>query len=787
MLAIVAAGCSAADSLIVPGLEPPVTLTATPLNMTGIRLDWTPGNTADLDRYRLERRTNFRGKFEFLVEALPGDLVYFDTGLQPETSYGYRIVAVNREGQRSESSTIAGAQTAPLSSLKVETNLGGGTDPRVADPNGYRVLVQGARDTTFEIGTIDGTTITPLPPGEYTITLDDVLPTCTVTNGLTRQVTVVDTGLVTRAGVSFTAACADPSKGRIVAQVSVAGDSVDPDGYLVRYAGIITGDTLPAIGETRVSGSGGLAAFADLRPGDYQFSLDDVELPCLVNGPGTADVQVHPLSADTVQFAVTCPNKGGGNPGAPLVLRQHWNPQTAAKGQTVDLEVAVDLSGLAGKSVGVLQANVRFDQAVLTFQSASAPVGSLFGPPTVNSSTPGKLTWLSVSAVASQPGGVLPVATFRFAVAGAGGNTTATRTQIELVFDLSGTEDLATLFRVVEDTFTVGTGGGGGNQQPTAQAGGPYSGTAGSAISFSSAGSSDPDGSIASYNWVFGDGATSTQANPTHSYAVAGSFTATLTVTDNQGATASDQAAVTVAGAGGGNQAPVANAGGPYSGTAGAAISFSSAGSSDPDGSIATYSWDFGDGGNSTQQNPTHSYAAAGGYTATLTVTDNLGATGSAQGAVTVTGGSTTPLAWTSSFGGFEQVLGTYPLIITLNLTSDIPETTGPEALGSYSVDSLVWDPAVLEYHSLAFGSGGGSFNTTNATGGCKCKLVFNGSPTTNTGVVTVATVRFRPVGSPGASTTTRTSLGPVLSTPALGSFNYRSRIQLVEGSLTLP
>jgi PKD repeat protein len=786
-MALAVGGCSASDSLIVPGLEPPVTVTATALNMSGVRLDWTPGAVADLDRYHVERRTDFRGSFEFLAEVTPADRVYFDTGLEPGTFYGYRIVAVNREGQRSEPSTVAGARTAPLPGLRVETDLGGSTDPSVADPNGYRVSVSGPLDTSFTIGTIDQRTISPLPPGDYTVTLQDILSTCTVNGGESRQLTVVDTGLVTRAGVTFTSACVDPSRGRVVAQVTVDGDSVDPDGYLAAYAGIIPGDTTPVTGGATVPGGGGGAAFAALRPGDYQISLEDVEAPCAINGAGTADVQVHPLSSDTVRFAVICPEKGGGNPGAPLVLRELWNPQTAPTGQTVDLEVAVDLSGLAGKTVGALQANFRFDPAVLTFASATAPAGSVFSPPTVNSSVPGAITWLTVSAVPSQPGGVLPVAAFHFTVAGSAGATTATRSQIELVADLTGAEDLLSLFRVQEDTFTVGSGGGGNNQSPTAQAGGPYSGTAGSAISFSSTGSGDPDGSIASYGWSFGDGTTSALANPTHSYAASGSYTATLTVTDNQDAQGTDQAAVTVTGAGGGNQQPVAAAGGPYSGVAGTAISFSSAGSSDADGTIASYSWDFGDGGRSTQPNPTHTYATAGGYTATLTVTDNLGASASDQGAVTVTAGSGTPFTWTSAFGAFEQVLGTYPLTMTLNLTSDIPETTGPEGLGSFVVDSLVWDPAVLEYHSLAFGSGGGSFNTTNATGGCKCKLVFSGNPTNNTGLVTIATVRFRPVGAAGASSTTRTSLGPVLSTPALGSFNYRSRIQVVEGTITLP
>ncbi|OLF12745.1 glycosyl hydrolase [Actinophytocola xinjiangensis] len=77
------------------------------------------------------------------------------------------------------------------------------------------------------------------------------------------------------------------------------------------------------------------------------------------------------------------------------------------------------------------------------------------------------------------------------------------------------------------------------------------SGAAPLAVQFSSAGSTDPDGGPLRYAWAFGDGGTSTAANPAHTYTANGEFTATLTVTDETGATASASVRITV-----GNTAP---------------------------------------------------------------------------------------------------------------------------------------------------------------------------------------------------------------------------------------
>jgi PKD repeat protein len=165
----------------------------------------------------------------------------------------------------------------------------------------------------------------------------------------------------------------------------------------------------------------------------------------------------------------------------------------------------------------------------------------------------------------------------------------------------------------------------------------PTSGDIPLAVAFDGSASYDPDptGSVASYAWAFGDGGTATGASATHTYTTAGTYTATLTVTDDLGATGSKSATITAMGP---NAAPTAKiTTNKTSGYAPLAVNFSGTGSSDSDGAIASYSWTFGDGGTSTAAAVAHTYSAVGTYTATLKVTDNLGATATTTVKITVT------------------------------------------------------------------------------------------------------------------------------------------------------
>ena len=177
------------------------------------------------------------------------------------------------------------------------------------------------------------------------------------------------------------------------------------------------------------------------------------------------------------------------------------------------------------------------------------------------------------------------------------------------------------------------------NQPPLAMpSASPLSGEAALPVEFSSAGSNDPDGTIDSYAWIFGDGSSDSSAAPNHVYTLSGNYTAYLTVTDNDGDTHTDSVAITVLEPVP-NQVPVALISAiPTSGETPLVVSFDGSMSSDSDGPIVSWEWDFGDGSaNASGISISHTYTAVGSYTAWLTVTDNDGDSASEAELITVT------------------------------------------------------------------------------------------------------------------------------------------------------
>ncbi|MFZ4814985.1 MAG: PKD domain-containing protein [Phototrophicaceae bacterium] len=179
-------------------------------------------------------------------------------------------------------------------------------------------------------------------------------------------------------------------------------------------------------------------------------------------------------------------------------------------------------------------------------------------------------------------------------------------------------------------------------------------------------------GQISQYVWDFGDGATSTSANPTHSYATQGSFTVTLNV-QGPGGTDSDTLTVNAV-------EPIAEpiAAFTYSvvdDDTGLTLQFTS----QSEGEELNHAWEFGDGNTSSEQSPQHTYSAAGTYQVKLTVSNDGGAT-TTQQSITVEAPEPPPPALSAAFTT-NPTSGTAPLTVIF----DSSASTG-------NVSSFLWD-----------------------------------------------------------------------------------------------
>ncbi|HLC47488.1 MAG TPA: S8 family serine peptidase, partial [Candidatus Norongarragalinales archaeon] len=174
------------------------------------------------------------------------------------------------------------------------------------------------------------------------------------------------------------------------------------------------------------------------------------------------------------------------------------------------------------------------------------------------------------------------------------------------------------------------------NQPPVANAGSDKvvtdsDGTSAESVTLDGSASYDPDGAIVNYEWKDGSTVLGTSAILISSFTI-GMHNVILSVTDNEGATASDEVLVTV----NANSPPVANAGPDKNAYVGDAIGFDGSTSTDSDGSLVSYGWDFGDGFTASGASVVHAYSAIGTYIVTLTVTDNGGATAQDTAIVTI-------------------------------------------------------------------------------------------------------------------------------------------------------
>jgi PKD repeat protein len=544
-------GCTSGGDLATTPTDELPALSLEVLGQHSIRLQWTAAGTSII---RLERRVNLQGDFaEITGDLRRAQTSYVDDGLEPDTFYGYRLIGVDPFGDKTGVSPAVGGRTAPPSGIQLSLSTQPPAPPSV-DADGYELTIAGPTDTVRQPVDVNTTLLlSPLAPGAYRLTLSGLAPQCAGADSLTRTATVTDQGTETVQQVAIAVQCRNPERGQATAVLTTSGELPDPDGFDVELAGLASDATLADservyLQRKQVGGPGGTVSFPDLRPGTYAFTVSGLAANCTVHGPQQVSFDVALLDDVQQAFSIDCPDPSAGS--RPFALRPTWVPAAAPAGTAVALELVLDLTARASQAVAAFETQIHVPTGVLRYDStAAADLPSVFA----NQPQPGLLL-VSGFTTATAPMGQVKLARVWFTVVGGNGETAITQTTHSNTVGADGTTFLDPEIRTIEGTFTVGAGGGGGggNQAPQAHANGPYSGTTGAAISFSAAGSTDLDGSIASYAWTFGDGASGTGASPTHSYAAAGSYTATLTVTDNLGLTASATAAVTVTDGGGG-------------------------------------------------------------------------------------------------------------------------------------------------------------------------------------------------------------------------------------------
>lgn len=227
-----------------------------------------------------------------------------------------------------------------------------------------------------------------------------------------------------------------------------------------------------------------------------------------------------------------------------------------------------------------------------------------------------------------------------------------------------------------------------------------------------------------------------------------------------------------------GNVAPTAN----FTFTTNGLSAIFTDSSSDSDGSLTSWAWDFGDGGSSTQQNPSHTYAAGGSYTVTLTVTDNGGATNTVGKPVTVASSTFTITPSSSGHGAIS------------------PDT--PQSVTSGATQTFLLTPAT-GYHildvtgSCPAGTLSGSNYTTGAvTADCSVIANFAANPPHHLAVAPVANVRqgdrlgsvtVSIVDADGNVITTDSTSQITLTTTACGSSVTLGQATVVAGVASFP
>lgn len=601
---------------------------------------------------------------------------FTDTGLANNRSYSYTVVVSDPWGNAvtspSVSVTTASSGTSPLSlyaqtvladspanywrmddtssSLTSWTAATNGTSSGVArgiggvtpgDPN-TAMTFTGSSSSYARSGATEAATDTVSVEAWFrttTTTGGKIVGMGTATSGSSgshdRHVWMADDGTVSfgvypqrTKVVTSQAAYNDGAWHHVVATLGVTGQRLYLDGALVAHdPGVISaqqplsaywrigGDTLA--GWTPVATSGYFAGSID-EVATYNTILtpEQVALHHVIGSTGEPPNQLPTaaFTAATERLTVALDGATSADPDG-TVASWAWDlgDGTTAEGATV-------AHTYTEPGTYAVTLTVTDDDGATA--TATQEVTVITGLPTAQLAlTADRLTVAVDASASSDPDGTLTGYAWTFGDGSTGTGATAQHTYAApgtYTVGLTVTDDDGQVATASQDV-TVGTG------EPVADF---TATTARRDVTLDATTSSDPDGEIVDWEWDLGDGTTLSGQTATHTYAEPGTYTVTLTVTDDDGqeATATRDVVISLVD-------PVA----AFTSTATRLVAaFDAATSSDADGTIVSWDWDFGDGATATGPTVERTFTAPGTYTVTLTVTDDDGRTGTTSQDVTV-------------------------------------------------------------------------------------------------------------------------------------------------------
>ncbi|HKV36831.1 MAG TPA: phospholipase D-like domain-containing protein [Pyrinomonadaceae bacterium] len=506
-------------SFTVPGTGPtpaaPTGLMATASGSNRIDLTW--GNVADELGYRIERSLNSGSGFQDIGSTNADVTSFQDTGLNPGTTYFYRVLAFNNGGPSAFSNTASATTQAGSSPPPPGVLLTDDFNNNSLDLSKWTITqITGSQDANVSVSeATQRLNVGPLPQGASGFHF----------NGLTSNLAYD----FTNAFVYMSVMTPPPAGSTAEMRLSVAGANSPATNV---YRIIILGSNVKL---QKVIGG----------------TASNVIPPFAYNGTSMKFMRIrHDSGSGNVIFETAPASAGDANvPGTWTVKYQepwvNWNGSSGVQLTNVKFEVRIGTATPDPVASGTL--------AIDNFQ-AVRPAGL----PSVTGVTPNQGpesggTQVSISGSNFSAGSTVKfggVAATNVTVVNANVITATTPVHSPATVDVvvtasdlqSGTLTNGYTFQFADDP---------GNEPPQVSASGtPSGGPAPLTVNFVSS-ASDPDGVISSFHWDFGDGGTSSSQSPSHTYNSPGTYVAQVTVTDNMGATANALVTINVSTAGG--------------------------------------------------------------------------------------------------------------------------------------------------------------------------------------------------------------------------------------------